>query len=65
MILNVASIGSTGTGVAPVYETESQDAMYVFEGTITSSPGPIFNAFNEIIKASNPFATPIEYFVLE
>jgi hypothetical protein len=39
-ILWVSGFGSTATGVAPHSLTASQVAMKVFEGTITSSPGP-------------------------
>ena len=40
VMLCVAGSGSTGTGVAPACDTASQVAMNVFDGTITSSPGP-------------------------
>ena len=53
--------GSTGIGIAPTYETANQVAIYVFEGTITSSPGPISNDFKDRISASRPLATPIQY----
>lgn len=33
--------GSIKTGVAPTYVTVSAVAIYVFEGTMTSSPLPI------------------------
>ena len=39
--LKVSGSGSTGTGVAPAYDTASQVAIYVLEGTMTSSPAPI------------------------
>ena len=40
VMLCVAGSGSTGTGAAPVWDTASQVAMKVLDGTITSSPGP-------------------------
>lgn len=64
-MLNVDILGSTNTGVAPTYVTASAVAMYVFEGTITSSPSPIPKALSISISASRPFPTPTQYFVLQ
>ncbi len=59
--LYLRASGSTGTGVAPAYDTASHVAMYVFEGTMTSSPGPIPIAFRMMNRASSPFATPMQW----
>ncbi len=40
-MLWVLRFGSTGTGVAPHWLTANQVAMKVFDGTMTSSPGPM------------------------
>ena len=64
LILKVSESGSTGIIEAPTLEIESQEAMYAFEATITSSPFPMFRDFSEIIKASRPLPTPIEYLLL-
>src|SRR5215212_6415851 len=59
-ILNVRGSGSTGTGVAPALLTASQVAIYVLEGTTTSSPGPTSHARRIKCKASNPLLTPTQ-----
>ena len=61
-MLYVFMSGSTNTGVAPFCEIASIDAIYVFAGTMISSPCP--NPYALIIKfsASSPFATPIQCF---
>ena len=41
VLLQRERLGSTGIGVAPQSLTASQVAMKVFDGTITSSPGPM------------------------
>ena len=46
-ILKVLMSGSTNTGVAPMYVTAKAVAIYVLDGTITSSPAPMFNALND------------------
>ena len=60
-MLNVLISGSTNTGFAPTYDTANAVAIYVFEGTITSSPSLIPNAFNDKNNASNPLPTPTQY----
>ena len=50
---------------APQYETAKAVAIYVFDGTITSSPLPIFIALKIKYKASNPVATPTQYLALQ
>src|SRR5699024_5600683 len=52
--------GSTGTGVAPAPNTASHVAMNVWEGTITSSPGPTPRARSPISTASSPVPTPTQ-----
>ena len=39
--------------------------IYVFDGTITSSPLPIFIALKIKYNASNPVATPTQYLALQ
>ena len=56
--MNVLISGSTKTSFAPTYVTASAVAIYVLEGTITSSPAPTPSAFNASISASSPFPTP-------
>ena len=56
-ILHVASSGSTGTGLAPTFDTASHVAMKVWAGTITSSPGPISHARRTSCRASSPLPT--------
>jgi hypothetical protein len=52
--------GSTSqkTGVAPVCRTPRTEAMNVWAGTITSSPGPMPAAFIAMVRAAVPEATP-------
>ena len=50
--------GPPGTGKTL---TARAVAIYVFDGTITSSPAPISSAFKESIKASKPLPTPTQY----
>ena len=54
--------GSTNTGFAPTYVTAKAVAMYVFDGTITSSPDEIPNALSANINESRPFPVPTQYF---
>ena len=63
-MLYVSIWGSTKTGLAPIYDIARTVAIYVLEGTITSSLLSIFKAFNAKCKASSPLLTPTEYAVL-
>ncbi len=58
-MLPVNGSGSTGTSIAPHWLAASQVAMYVLEGTMTSSPNPTSMARKASCNASNPSATPI------
>src|SRR5690606_24795697 len=49
-MLNVSSSTSTMTGLAPRYRTTSAVAVKVYDGTMTSSPGPTPNASNAKCK---------------
>ena len=57
-MLCVAMSGSTGTGVAPTPVTASQVAIYVLEGTITSSPGPMSSARKSQGESVQPIGKP-------
>ena len=59
--LYVTISGSAKTGVAPAYVTAKTVAIKVLLGTITSSPFPIPNAFNDKYNASNPLPTPTQH----
>lgn len=59
---HVCGSGSTRTGVAPFALTAMSEAMYVFAGAITSSPGPMPIACTMSLSASSPFAHPIACF---
>ena len=60
LMLYVFISGSTRTGVQPFSDIARIEAIYVFDGTIISSPLP--NPKPRIIRlrASNPFAQPIQ-----
>jgi len=60
-VRSLRNYGSTGTGRAPTWLTASQVAMYVFAGTITSSPGPIPQARSTSVRASRPLPTPTQW----
>ena len=60
-IFPVSSSTSTNTGVAPTNETTFAVAIKVEEGNITSSFGPIFNAFNTRNAPVVHEETPIAY----
>ena len=60
-ILNVSITGSTNRGLAPTYVIAKAVAIYVLEGTITSSPTPISIALKIKINESKPEATPTQY----
>ncbi len=52
---------STNTGCAPARDTASADAMKVFAGTTTSSPGPMSRARRASSIASVPLPTPTQW----
>lgn len=60
-------LGSTSTGTRPFSEIASIEAMYVFAGTMTSSPGDITPistyARNVQMSASSPLAHPTAWSV--
>lgn len=62
-MLYVLISGSTRTGVQPFSEIARIVAIYVFDGTIISSPAPNPNARMIKLIASRPFATPTAYSV--
>ena len=62
-ILYVFISGSTKTGVQPFSVIARIVAMYVFAGTIISSPGAKSYARIINVNASKPFATPRQYLV--
>ncbi len=55
-MLNVPGSTSASTGVAPWYRTAFTVAIYVRQGTITSSPGPIPIA----LRATSSAAVPVD-----
>ncbi len=56
----VGSSTSQKTGVAPAWITPSAEAMKVWPGTITSSPGPMPDARRSTPSAAVPDATPTQ-----
>ena len=66
-MLKSSLLGSTKTGFRSFCVIDKILAMYVFAGTITSSPDLIFfnffHAFRVKLKASKPFPTPTQYLV--
>ena len=55
---SVSSLMSANRGVAPARTTAAAVATNVFDGTTTSSPGPIPSAVRLSCRASVPLATP-------
>ena len=52
---------SAKTGIAPAWTTENDVAMKVYDGTITSSPGPIPRLAMAVWRALVPLVVVMHY----
>ena len=52
---------STNTGIAPAWSTAIADALKLYAGTNTSSPGPTPAAHSAMCKAAVPEPTARQY----
>ena len=62
--ISSVSVSSTSaiTGIAPTAVTASAEAIYVYPGTITSSPGPMPIPISAEVSAANPEVIVSAYF---